>query len=783
MKTDLILQWTPANLQTLLQNPQRLLQHAQWQTAIQQFGGLTGFYQYLQSLRLNERQLNLLKLIIEYPKASVIEYCERLHIHSATFHRHQRDLWQTLSMQLTSELPLESVQQHQFSSSSHPKRSRLPYPLTQLIGRSQEIAFIHNLLQQSVRLITLTGIGGIGKTRMAIQLAHELEAEANQKVYFCSFVDIREPEAALHFLIRQLELPYNPQTDDLIELLADYFSEQSSTLILDNLEHILSIAPMLSRLLRQTSNLKIIATSRVRLNLYGEHVLPIQNLSFADPQTQLAISDIDNFDSLRLFVSRAQAINPFFQINQHNLALIQAICHKLDGIPLAIEFAAGHCNRLTPDEIVVGLNKRFELLTNSTNDAEYRHQTLYAALEWSYQLLKPETKYIFNHLGIFQAPWNLELTYALFPQFSQDYIDQQMHLLSEHQFLKRISINNVSAYMMLETIRDYAQQQLGGVQNLATIQQSIINYLHHYLQANPHTDSNKEQWFEQIQLYYPHILQILQWLDQPIYDHRLNQIVYSIIPYWIKKNYFNEGLDWCKKVIDSNHRQHDIFYAKILYNYILFHEYFWNQNIEYSDILIVFLKKSIEIAKNYPDEALFIADIYNRLGIIYRLIINDIALHYFRKSLEIYKRYEMYIDIGRVYNNIGNLFRLDGSPDKSLPMYQKAIDAFRLVKDQQKLSIALGNYAASLRAVNQTDEAIDALNEALAYTRANNDLHGMTLNLMYLYDVLWVTKQVEAAAAVLEHAKANVKILRSKYFDHWINQAETQLGELRQQRY
>ncbi|MFD3164059.1 tetratricopeptide repeat protein [Herpetosiphon sp. NSE202] len=777
MKTDLSLQWTPTNIQTLLQNPQRLLQHAQWQTAIQHFGGLSGFYQYLQNLRLSERQLNLLTVITAYPKASVIEYCERLHIHAATFHRHQRDLWQTLSMQLISEVPLNYVQHHQASSSSQPKRSRLPYPLTQLIGRSQEIAFIHNVLQQSVRLITLTGIGGIGKTRLAIQLAHELEAEANQKVYFCSFVDIREPAAALSFLARHLGLNYNPQTDELIELLAEYFSEQPSILILDNLEHILSIASLLSRLLRQTSNLKIITTSRIRLNLYGEHILPIQSLSVADPQTQLAISDIDNFDSLRLFVSRAQAINPFFQINQHNLSLIQAICHKLDGIPLALEFAAGHCNQLTIDQIMLGLNKRFELLTNSTNDAEDRHQTLYTALEWSYQLLESETKYIFNHLGIFQAPWNFELTYALFPQLSHASINQQLHLLLEHQFIKRIVVNGTATYMMLETIRDYAQQQLDNVQNLTTIQQSLINYLHHYLQANPYTDSNKDQWVEQIQFYYPHILQTLGWLDQSVYDNRLAEIVYAIIPYLLKKSYYKDGLDWCKKVIDSNH-QHNMIYAKILYYFTVFHGNYWNSLIEDMHILDKYLETSIKITKKYPDEILFLAELYNRSGVIQPSNNKDTALNYWRKSLEIYKKYSMYTDIGRVYNNIGNILRMGDSSEKALYVYQKAINAFRLANDTHKLSIALGNYAASLNAVNRIDEAIEALNEALAHTKTNNDLQGMTLNLMYLFDVFWVTKQVDAATAVLEQAKANLKILRSRYFDHWINRSEQRLAEL-----
>ncbi|XSG77369.1 tetratricopeptide repeat protein [Herpetosiphon llansteffanensis] len=787
MKTDLSLQWTPTNIQTLLQNPQRLLQHAQWQTAIEQFGGLSGFYQYLQSLRLNERQLNLLTVITAHPKASVIEYCERLHIHAATFHRHQRDLWQTLSMQLTSEMPLTYVQHQQVSSSRQPKRSRLPYPLTPLIGRSQEIAFIHNVLQQSVRLITLTGIGGIGKTRLAIQLAHELEAEANQKVYFCSFVDIREPEAALPFLARHLGLNYNPQTDELIELLAGYFSDQPTILILDNLEHILSIAPMLNRLLRQTASLKIITTSRIRLNLYGEHVLPIQSLSVADTQTQLVISDIDNFDSLRLFVSRAQAINPFFQVTQHTIAAIQSICHKLDGIPLAIEFAAGHCNHLTAEKIVIGLNKRFELLINSTNDAEDRHQTLYATLEWSYQLLEPETQSLFKHLGIFQAAWDLELTYAIFPQLSHDYIEQQIHLLVEHQFIKRIVFNGTATYMMLETIRDYAQQQLDNVQNLTTIQQSLINYLHHYLQANPYTDSNKEQWIEQIQFYYPHIVQTLGCLDQSVYDHRLAEIVYAIIPYWLKKNYFKLGLDWCKKIIDLNHNQHDMIYAHILYNYTLFHGYYFNGEIEddnerrSENILFTYLKKAINIAKDYPDKALFIAEAYNRLGVFHPLEDSDLAIRYWRISIEIFKKHSRHIDIGRVYNNIGNVFRLNDQPEKSLPIYKKAIDAFRLANDYEKLSITLGNYAASLRAVDRIDEAIEILNEALAYTRTNNDLQGMTLNLMYLFDVFRVIKQREAAAAVLEQAKANVRILRNRYFDHWIDQAENQLAELRQQ--
>ncbi len=130
---------------------------------------------------------------------------------------------------------------------------------------------------------------------------------------------------------------------------------------------------------------------------------------------------------------------------------------------------------------------------------------------------------------------------------------------------------------------------------------------------------------------------------------------------------------------------------------------------------------------------------------------------------------------------IGNIFHLGDRPEKSLPIYKKAINAFRLVNDYQKLSITLGNYAASLRTINRTDEAIEIINEALAYTRANNDLHAMTLNLMYLYDIFQVNKQVDAAGVVLEQTKANIKILRTKYFANWISLAEQQLAALRNQ--
>jgi predicted ATPase/DNA-binding SARP family transcriptional activator len=314
---------------------------------------------------------------------------------------------------------------------------RLPTPATSLIGRRLEVAAVTGLLgREDVRLVTLTGAGGSGKTRLALAAAAEVGPQLRDGAVFVDLAPIREPPLLAPAIVHALGISESGPPEESLEA---YLRERSVLLVLDNLEQLVPETTLISRLLQAAPRLNVLATSRTPLRLSGEHEYPVQPLA-AD-------------DAVRLFVTRASAVDPAFELAADNADDIRRICARLDGLPLAIELAAARTRLLTPSTMSRRLDQSLELLTEGPFDVPARQQTLRATLEWSHDLLDDEEAKLFPGLAVFRGGWTLGAAEEI---CGTD--DATLGALVDESLVRRLSAER---FALLETIREYATELLG----------------------------------------------------------------------------------------------------------------------------------------------------------------------------------------------------------------------------------------------------------------------------------------------------------------------------------
>jgi predicted ATPase len=276
------------------------------------------------------------------------------------------------------------------------------------------------LQRDEVHLVTLTGPGGVGKTRLAQQMAAELSEAFADGIYFISLTPIIDPHAVLTAIARTLGLR-DVTADQLNEQLRAHIRDRQMLLVLDNFEQVLTSGPLVAELLTQSPYLKVLATSRTVLHLSGEHDFPVQPLT-PPPAVQL-------------FVQRAQAHQPDFALTAANETILAEICARLDGLPLAIELAAARCTMLTPQALLTRLRDRLWLLTGGPRDLPTRQQTLRDTFRWSYDLLPPDGQILFRRLGVFVGGWTVESAEAILGAPSLSVLDGLSTLL-DHNLIR-----------------------------------------------------------------------------------------------------------------------------------------------------------------------------------------------------------------------------------------------------------------------------------------------------------------------------------------------------------
>jgi predicted ATPase/class 3 adenylate cyclase len=451
--------------------------------------------------------------------------------------------------------------------------NNLPVQPTPLVGRVREVGAVCALMHRDeVRLVTLTGPGGIGKTRLGLQVAAELSESFADGVFFVDLAPLRNPSLVLSTIAQIIGIQ-EAAGQPLLERLADVLQQKQLLLLLDNFEQVMSAAMQVADLLSACPSLKVLVTSRERLHVRAEHEFAVPPLALLDPNRLPELATLAQSEAVALFLERAQATKSDFQLNPTNARAIAEICARLDGLPLAIELAAARIKLLSPQALLARLDQRLTVLTSGARDVPARHQTLRHTIAWSYDLLSAQEQRLFRRLAVFVGgctPEAVESVSTAVDDTNADLLDSMASLLDKSLLQRVEQDGDEPRFAMLETIREYGLEMLASAgEEQATRMAHAAYYLALAERAEPELSGPQQLiWFERLEREHDNLRAALSWLleqgaHEQSKEHAL-RLGGALSRFWEIRGYVSEGWRWLERVLEISRGERSAVRAKAL---------------------------------------------------------------------------------------------------------------------------------------------------------------------------------------------------------------------------
>ncbi len=433
-------------------------------------------------------------------------------------------------------------------------KHNLSAQLTSFIGREKETIEIEDALRKN-RLVTLTGTGGTGKTRLSMQVAVNLLDQYPDGIWFIELASLTDPNIIPQTILTTLGI--SEQKDrPILQVLEDYFRNKKTLLVLDNCEHLIDASARIAEaILHNAPDLHILASSREALGVKGEMTWHVPSLTIPDINHMPDFSQFLKFEAIQLFIERAVLAKPNFMATKENMSSIAQICSRLDGIPLAIELAASRVKTLSVDQIAQRLDDRFHLLTGGSRTALPRQQTLRATIDWSYNLLSEQEKSLLRNLTVFSGGWTLEAAEQVCGQEgSEAAILDQLTQLVDKSLVNMQEMENFPRYRMLETTRQYANEKLIELREDQAAHNNHISYFLHFAESAEKQliGHNQVHWLNQLEMDHDNFRTALEWSMRAGQGEKALRTAGALGMFWFKHSHLFEGRRWLKNVLEDN---------------------------------------------------------------------------------------------------------------------------------------------------------------------------------------------------------------------------------------
>jgi predicted ATPase/DNA-binding XRE family transcriptional regulator len=597
---------------------------------------------------------------------------------------------------LAHALRLSPEEEAQFLASAKtlrlPRASRVypttafPLPPTTLIGRNREVAALTGLLRAGqARLVTLTGMGGVGKTHLALEIVHQLAERWQFSTTFVDLAGISSPELVLPMIGQRLKVQER-SGHSLLDDLRTFLQAQSWLLVLDNFEHLLPAALHLVELLKTCPQLQLLVTSRMALQVRGEQEFPVLPLALPD-LGETSLESLAQIPSVMLFAVRAQAMQPSFVLTGENAATIAAICRRLDGLPLALELAVAQLRLLSPKEILARLDHPLALLTRGPQDLPLRQKTLRATLDWSYALLPAASQQLFQRLAVFAGSIRLEAIEQVC-QVPEPLVLELLHSLVNAQMVQRVSAPSDDLRIrLLDVMQAYAWEHLQATDEAESLQRAHATYYVTLAEraAPALRGPDQQNWQQRLEQESENVRAALDWAIAQTDGELGLRLAGALWRFWYQRGALSEGRYWLERALATT-KPAGPAPARAL--------------ALYGSGVLAFGQGSYAQARDFLQSAL---EMSQTLGDQHGM--------------------------AQVLNNLGGIARMEGDYLLATALYEEGLGCYRALGDQHGISVLLGNLAALAWEQGAYEQAQRLAEESLALEQALGNQTGAAITM------------------------------------------------------